>query len=177
MRDDTNLRYVSEEEMIEDLAGEAKMLARVFGRKWRGRIPPDDIYQTALLGAILAFRNYDAAQCLPMRNWICSKMRFAIYDLRRAEIGRNRTARNEGIHLSIDNCPQSYLAADGFRSVFARLDVERLIATVPPKFREIIRRRHLADESLAEIAAGKPVGISMISQIDRRGIAMMRASA
>lgn len=179
MTERPNPGYANEDEMIADLAGEARMLGRLFARKWHGVIPPEDIYQTALLGAVLAFRSYDPAQAqgLPMRNWICSKMRFAIYDLRRAEKGRNRTARIAAIHISIDRCPQGFLAVDGFRALSARLDVERLMKKVPADSRPIIRRHFLEGETLDEIAAGENYSGKRAWQIERKGLNAMRAAA
>ncbi|HVY92600.1 MAG TPA: hypothetical protein VHA14_07625 [Bryobacteraceae bacterium] len=178
MSPDPNPTYANEEEMVADLAGEAKMLGRMFARKWNGKFEPEDLTQVALLAAVSALRIHDPSHGITMRNWIRSKMRWAIHDHIRLEMGRvGRVGRASFVEVSADRCPPALLAVDNSPALFAKLDVERLLTKIRPRIRRIIERHHLEHETLKAIADEESVHLSYIGALDHGGLRAMRRAA
>lgn len=173
-----NPTYATEDEMVSDLIGEARMLGRMHARKWRRKFEPEDFVQVALLSAVVAFRAYDPSHGISMRNWIRSKMRWAIHDHIRAEMGKvGSHGRGESIEVSADNCPPALLAVDDSSALFAKLDVERLLTTLPLRTRRIVQRLQLRQHTLETVATDEEMHLSRVSQLNRQGLRAMRKAA
>ncbi|MBP1850144.1 sigma-70 family RNA polymerase sigma factor [Rhizobium halophytocola] len=121
-----------------------KVLAGYYGRRLTGGAAADvdDLVQETLLAVHARRATYDRAR--PFTAWFFSIARYKLIDHLRGPGGRAR------LQVELDETLDS-----GFSeaALSARLDVERLLDTLPERQRQLIRDVRLEGQSIADTAA------------------------
>jgi RNA polymerase sigma-70 factor (ECF subfamily) len=140
-----------------------------FAYRLRNRSEAEDLTQLTFERALKAWRRYDASRAT-VGTWLMAIARNLLVDHFRAD----RSARNE---------PLDYVDAE-HRSLEARAqppdlglepDLERALATLSDRERELIALRFGADLSGPEIAALLDLTLANVQQILSRSLRRMRA--
>ena len=119
-------------------------LQTYFGRRLLGRpAEAEDLVQDALIAIHDKRATFDRAQ--PVTAWVYAIARYKLIDHYR-RMGRRVfvPVDDEGLNLSVD---------DESAAVDARQDIERGMADLNPRARDLVRSVKLEDESIADVAA------------------------
>jgi RNA polymerase sigma-70 factor (ECF subfamily) len=119
-------------------------LQTYFGRRLQGRpSETEDLVQDALIAIHDKRATFDRAQ--PVTAWVYAIARYKLIDHYR-RMGRRVfvPVDDEGLNLSV---------ADESAAVDARQDIERGMAELPERARDLVRSVKLEDESIADVAA------------------------
>ena len=160
--------------MVSGLDGDATAYARLLSELmpllrafYRRRINDvsdiEDMVQETLIAVHTRRATYDRQRAFTP--WLFSIARYKMIDqLRRAR----QTVSIEGL--------EEILAAEGFEDALsARLDIETLLLTLPPKQARMIRATRLEGGSVAETAAANSIGQSDVKVSVYRGIKALTA--
>jgi RNA polymerase sigma factor (sigma-70 family) len=145
------------------LRASAPLLAAFFSRRiGYGQADLDDLVQEALIAVYLRRAHYD--QTRPFRAWLFGIARHKMVDYFRSRRAQFPT------HSIDDLC-----VADGFElETSARLDVERLLRTLPDKQANVIRDTQIAGLTSAEVASLRGMGESDVRVSVHRGVKAMQ---
>jgi RNA polymerase sigma factor (sigma-70 family) len=161
----------------------ARQLAGRGARKWHFRIPAEDLRQSALLAAVLAFRSFDPAKLVPIHIWIKTKMAYAVIDALRYEfhIRSGSLAAGESIPATaemLDGCPEKLRlpARDNWPATEAAMNIGVALESLNPRQREVIERRYFRGETQLEIATDLGCHFSWVSQIEKAACLKMRSA-
>ena len=140
--------------MLVSLAGDKvayRGLLEILGEQlrhyFRRRLPPsdanvEDLVQETLIAVHAKRGTYDTT--LPFTPWLYAIARYKLMD----HLRRNRIR----LTVPLDEAGD-LVAADDNEAAIARLDVERVIASLPPRSQDIIRKVKLDGLSTADVAA------------------------
>lgn len=123
----------------------------------------EDLVQETLIAVHTRRATYDPDR--PFGVWLFAIARYKMID----HFRRRR-----------QNCPiedvEEILAIDGFEaSSLARIDVDRMLETLPAKQADAIRRTHIEGSSIAEAASGAGIGESDVKVSVHRGLKALAA--
>jgi RNA polymerase sigma-70 factor (ECF subfamily) len=142
----------------------APLLRAFFARRLRNAAEDiEDLVQESLISIHTRRATYDRAR--PFANWAFAIARYKMIDhLRR----RRRQVSIEGL--------DEILVTEGFEdATSARMDVDRLLDTLPPKQAAAIRRTKLDGLSVAEAAREGALGESDVKVSVHRGLKALAA--
>lgn len=139
------------------------MLRAFFGRRLPGLAADiEDLVQETLMAVHFRRATYDRAR--PFTPWLYAVARHRLIDHAR----RRREVPVETL--------EQILIAEGFEdAVAARVDVERLLASLPAKQARAIRDTHVQGLSVAEAAQGAGIGASDVKISVHRGLKRLTA--
>lgn len=156
--------------MVDSLEGDANaheallrvllpLLRAFFRAQMRGNAADiDDLVQDTLVAVHHRRTTYDRSR--PFSAWLFSIARYKSIDHYR---------RNRG-HAPIDDC-EHLLIVDGHEDeACARIDLERLLATLPEKQARVIRDTKIMGMSVAETAGGAEISESDVKISVHRGL-------
>ena len=141
----------------------APLLAAFFARRiGHCQADLDDLVQEALIAVYQRHAHYDRSR--PFRAWLFGIARHKMIDY----------FRSRKVLLQIDQAEEACVV-DGFEpQTSARLDVERLLRTLPDKQANVIRDTQLAGLTSAEAACLRGLGESDVRVSVHRGVKAMR---
>jgi RNA polymerase sigma-70 factor (ECF subfamily) len=134
------------------------LLRSFYGRRMRGaEADIEDLVQETLIAVHERRATYDRER--PFTPWLYAIARYRLIDHHR----RRREVAVEDL--------DSILATEGFEEVLtARMDVERLLKSLPPKQARAIRDTHVEGLSVSEAAQGAGIGESDVKVSVHRGL-------
>jgi RNA polymerase sigma-70 factor (ECF subfamily) len=134
------------------------LLRSFYGRRMRGaEADIEDLVQETLIAVHERRATYDRER--PFTPWLYAIARYRLIDHQR----RRREVPVEDL--------DTILAAEGFEDVLAaRMDVERLLESLPPKQARAIRDTHVEGLSVSEAARGAGIGESDVKVSVHRGL-------
>ncbi|RUL79078.1 sigma-70 family RNA polymerase sigma factor [Dyella choica] len=142
------------------------LLAAFFARRiGYGQADLEDLVQETLMAVYLRHAHYDPRR--PFRAWLFGIARHKMVDYFRS----HRT------HLPIDQLEDVCTTEAAERGNSARLDVERLLRSLPDKQANAIRDTQIAGLTAAETASLRGMGESDVRVCVHRGVKAMRRSA
>lgn len=123
----------------------------------------EDLVQETLIAVHVRRATYDRDR--PFAGWLFAIARYKMIDHFR------RTRR----HVAIEDV-EDILIAEGFEDASgARMDMDRLLATLPPKQAGAIRRTRIDGVSIADHASGAGIGESDVKVSIHRGLKALAA--
>jgi RNA polymerase sigma-70 factor (ECF subfamily) len=123
----------------------------------------DDLIQDTLIAVHTRRATYDRDR--PFTAWLFAIARYKMVDHFRAS---RRTVPMEGL--------EDILIAEGFQeSSDARMDVDQLLQTLPPKQARMIRATHIDGMSVADAASADGIGASDVKVSVHRGLKALAA--
>ena len=144
----------------------------------------DDVYSSALLGLIDAVDRFEPERGVPFEGYASLRIRGAILDeLRRVdERGRGATAeapKAMSLDALVEDEWQAFLAVEhAFDEPFERADlrcrVQRALATLPPRQREVLARYYGDELTLREAGARMGISEARACQLHGRAIFNLR---
>ena len=145
------------------LRASAPLLAAFFARRiGHGQADLDDLVQESLIAVYLRRANYDRSR--PFRAWLFGIARHKMVDY----------FRSRRLHLQLHQIEDACVT-EGFEpETSARLDIERLLRTLPDKQAKVIRDTQLAGLTSAEAASLRGIGESDVRVSVHRGVKAMR---
>lgn len=167
-------------------------LVAIWARRYakKGWIEYDDVYQWGCLGLVRASRIFDKARGLDFRPIANCKVRGAIIDGIRVQVGDRRAKHLWPEHLSLDETfegdPASPLLESVLavppddRAVEAKVTFETLRAAVPGVNRravEVVRRVNIEDHRQSELAGSMRISPGRVSQLYLQGVKALREAA
>jgi RNA polymerase sigma-70 factor (ECF subfamily) len=164
--------------MVASLAGDAaayrrlleastRLLRRYFLKRLgpTGGADADDLVQETLLAIHSRRATYEADK--PFTVWLHAIARYRLIDHFR-RIGRRPT-------VPIDDVDEGLLAEDAGEAAATSLDLDRLLATVPPRTRTMIRRVKIEGQSVADVAREAGLSPTAVKVGVHRGIKRIAA--
>jgi RNA polymerase sigma factor (sigma-70 family) len=135
------------------------LLHSFYRRRLRGSLEDaEDLVQETLIAIHTRRSTYDRER--PFTAWLYAIARYRLID----HVRRHR------ISVPIEEV-EAILVAEGFEDCLnARMDIDRLLATLSPKQARAIRDTHLAGSSVAEAAAAAGIGESDVKVSVHRGL-------
>lgn len=139
------------------------LLTAFYRRRMTSADEVEDLVQDTLIAIHTRRATYDRNRAFTA--WLFAVARYKMID----HFRRNRrTVPIEGL--------EDILVTEGFEaSSNARIDVDDLLATLPPKQAQMIRATHLEGHSVADAAAASGYGVSDIKVSVHRGIKALSA--
>lgn len=139
------------------------LLRSFFGRRLRGsEADVEDLVQETLIAVHKRRVTYDRDR--PFTPWLYAVARYRLID----HFRRRRSVPVEDL--------EAILAAEGFEDAAAAgMDLERLLATLPPKQARAIRDTHVEGLSVAEAARSAGIGESDVKVSVHRGLKELMA--
>jgi RNA polymerase sigma factor (sigma-70 family) len=139
------------------------LLRSFYGRRLRGsEADIEDLVQETLIAVHERRATYDRER--PFTPWLYAVARYRLID----HFRRQRTVVVEDL--------EDILIAEGFEeATAARLDVDRLLSSLPPKQARAIRDTHVEGLSVAEAARGAGIGESDVKVSVHRGLKELMA--
>lgn len=137
----------------------APLLRNFYRRRWSGAVDDiEDLVQETLIAVHSRRSTYDRERAFT--GWLYAIARYKMIDhFRRTR----RLVPMEGL--------EEMLVADGFEdSSAARMDVDRLLETLPPKQARMIRATRINGHSITEAAAADGLGESDVKVSVHRGL-------
>lgn len=140
------------------------MLRSFYGRHMRyGSDDIEDLVQETLIAVHGRRASYDRTR--PFTGWLFAIARYKMID----------HFRRSGRHVPIEGL-EEILAAEGFEDAsIARMDVDRLLDSLPPKQARAIRETRIDGLSVAEAAASGGIGESDVKVSVHRGLKALAA--
>jgi len=149
---------LSDDEFKDELARVIPHL-RAFGRSLSGnRDLADDLVQETLIAVHTRRATYDRGR--PFRAWLFAIARYKMIDHFR---------RGHRL-VAVDGLEDMLVAEDFVEASHARMDVEGLLETLPPKQAAAIRSTRIDGHSVAETAAAAGIGESDVKVSVHRGL-------
>ncbi|MFY9351769.1 MAG: sigma-70 family RNA polymerase sigma factor [Sphingobium sp.] len=140
------------------------LLQSFYRRRMSGR--PDDIedlVQETLMAVHVRRATYDRDR--PFTGWLFAVARYKMID----------HFRRSRIHCTVEDVAD-ILVSEGFEdAVSARMDVDRLLADLPPKQADAIRGTHVDGNSIADHARRMGIGESDVKISVHRGLKALAA--
>jgi RNA polymerase sigma factor (sigma-70 family) len=138
------------------------LLRSFYGRRLGSRAADvEDLVQETLIAVHTRRATFDRAR--PFTAWLYAIARYRLVDLWR----RNRSS------IPLEDAA---LSEDGFEdAVLAKMDLDALLATLPPKQARAIRDTHVEGKSVAEAAADAGIGESDLKVSVHRGLKSLAA--
>lgn len=147
----------------------------------------DDAVSDALYGAALAWATYDPDRGASFDTWVITKARGAILDgiIRRAPLGKvdmrkGMTLRNAPpwrqppVSLDATDLIPAQREPSDYERVEERLDLDRLLARLPPRQAQVLRDTFLADQTLEQVAAQMGVSVTRVCQLRQQALKALR---
>lgn len=140
------------------------LLQSFYGRKLRDAAADvQDLVQETLISVHTRRASYDRNR--PFTAWLYAVARHRLVDY----------YRRRKLSASVEDL-EDILAAEGFEErVTARMDVDVLLNTLPPKQAQAITDTHLEGKSIAEAAASAGIGMSDVKVSIHRGLKAIAA--
>jgi RNA polymerase sigma-70 factor (ECF subfamily) len=134
------------------------LLRSFYGRRLRGaQADIEDLVQETLIAVHERRVSYDRER--PFTPWLYAVARYRLID----HLRRQR-------HVPVESL-EEILVAEGFEeATAARMDVDRLLASLPPKQARAIRDTHVDGLSVSEAARGAGIGESDVKVSVHRGL-------
>jgi RNA polymerase sigma factor (sigma-70 family) len=141
-------------------------LRRYFGRRLQGASSSaaEDLAQETLMAIHTRRMTYDRAE--PLTPWVFAIARYKLIDYFR------RQRLRYTVPLEADD---ALFAADAEPDVTARIDVERMLGTLPAASGDLIRKTRLEDASVAEAAAAAGISETAAKVRIHRGLKALMA--
>jgi RNA polymerase sigma-70 factor (ECF subfamily) len=147
------------------LRASAPLLAAFFARRiGQGQADLDDLVQEALIAVYLRRAHYDRSR--PFRAWLFGIARHKMVDY----------FRTRRVHLQIHQVDDTCMTESFEPETSARMDVERLLRTLPNKQANVIRDTQIAGLTAAETASLRAISESDVRVSVHRGVKAMRRS-
>jgi RNA polymerase sigma-70 factor (ECF subfamily) len=138
-------------------------LLESFYRRRAGADDVDDLIQDTLIAVHTRRATYDRDR--PFTAWLFAIARYKMVDHFRTN---RRNVPIEGL--------EDILIAEGFQdSSDARMDVDQLLGTLPPKQARMIRATHIDGMSVADAASADGIGASDVKVSVHRGLKALAA--
>jgi RNA polymerase sigma-70 factor (ECF subfamily) len=139
------------------------LLERFYRRRLAGSNEVDDLVQETLIAVHGRRATYDRGR--PFTAWLYAIARYRMID----------HLRRQRRHIPIEDV-EAMLVTEGFEaSANARIDVTRLLDTLPPKQSRAIRDTHIDGQSIAEAATRAGIGESDVKISVHRGLRALAA--
>jgi len=143
--------------LLDDLR--RRLLAYLVRRLGQGGADTEDLVQETLIAIHNKRATYDRAQ--PLTAWVYAIARYKLVDHYR------RGGRR--VMVPLDDAGELFVADRGGEAE-ARIDVERALATLPERTRELVRGVKLREDSVAEVAARAGMSESAVKVAVHRGL-------
>lgn len=146
----------------------AELLRRYFKRRLHADLASqaDDLVQETLLAIHTRRMTYDAGR--PFTAWVYAIARYKLVDMLRQS--------HHAKHVPIDDMAD-FLSADTTSGApsSAQVDLERMLGTLPPRTRGLIRRVKIEGQSVAEAAAATGLSEANVKVTVHRGLKALLA--
>lgn len=156
-------------------------------RRLRSKIDAEDVVQETLALAYAKINTLPSADDeILVKRWLLAILSNVVVDLRRKHYAKKRDPKLErSIQDSVEasRCAiEGWLIADQTSPSLAAARNEELeqlseaIKSLPPEMREVVVRRHIKSESIAEIAREIGKSDAAVAGLLRRGLSRLRKS-
>ena len=166
------------------------VIAKQIYRKIRGRIPLDDLRQEGLIALWKCAVRFDQERGKKFSSYACMRVKGAMLDAVRKEAGVRSYIDGEGerVHAGVLRRHVPVFPEYSLDEVFhlridARIDVERLANQASTMTKGEARaiamlfEKHLGEQTQLEMARRHGVAESRVSQLVRKGAALLKAAA
>ncbi|MEO6041486.1 MAG: sigma-70 family RNA polymerase sigma factor [Croceibacterium sp.] len=136
----------------------APVLRAFYRRRFGHEDAIEDLVQETLIAVHTRRISYDPSR--PLSPWLFAIARYKMVDHFRRS--RSTVPLEDAEHVASD--------AETEQDIHARLDIDQLLATLPPKQASLIRAMHLEGHSVADVARSRGIGESAAKVSAHRGI-------
>ncbi|MGE0853232.1 MAG: sigma-70 family RNA polymerase sigma factor [Hyphomicrobiaceae bacterium] len=152
------------------LAAVTPIIRRMAARRWTGSEEADDLVQDVLLSLHQVRHTWDPGR--PFLPWL-----IAIAYNRLADIQRRQMRRTKG-EVAVDVLPETFSNNEAKELIERMADAEELnraLATLPPRQRQVVEMLRLKEMSLKEASAASGMSIAALKVSMHRAMKALRA--